>query len=581
MKAPVRAPVQARPAMERAVLLPAGALAFLLSGCAGAGHRYPEPGVPAPVAWADTLPMAEPAGSEGGDDVAQMLDESLTDQPGFQLSLSRRVAGIPPALNVDAFDETVPSAWFEPRISGGGFGPAQAAAGPPFPAPDTLGPLTVVAGKIDGVTPGFTVRDQKGDIYLLKFDPPGMPGLASGADVVSSRIFWAAGYHVPKDVVISIDPERLLLDPEAEVETADGERAMTPADVEAALGLTDVEPDGRVGALASLFLQGTPKGPFRFKGRRSDDPNDHYAHENRRELRGVWVLAAWINHVDLRIQNTLDMYVDPPGYLKHHFIDFATTLGSGSIRSLNPREGQEYAVDLAASMGRLVTLGLYRAGWEGTDGDPIHPSLGWLSGRQFDPAGWKPFYPAESLRRLTPRDGYWGARIVAAFTPDHLRAIVEEARYPQAAADTLVAILVERQHRTLRYWFGQVAPVEDVAANLEGDRLSLSFRDLGVDADLWSPEQTEYRLHVVGSEEEWGKGAMERSSEEIPARASRRQNLDVHLPPSVVRRLGKTTLSDPLVLGLSVYRSGSSARPAHIRLSGDGEGGVRVTGLIH
>jgi hypothetical protein len=369
-------------------------------------------------------------------------------------------------------------------------------------------------------------------------------------------------------VIVSLDPSRLRIAPDAEVEGAGGEtRSLTRTDVEEALARTSRGPDGRIRALASRFLPGVPKGPFRFQGRRTDDPNDHYPHEDRRELRGMWVLAAWTNHVDLRFQNTLDTWIDPPGYLRHHLIDFGTSLGSGGIRALNPREGSEYALDVAPVVGRLVTLGAWGMEWEGMEGEPLHPALGWLATETFDPEGWKPFNPNEPFRRLTPRDRFWGARRVAHFTRAHLRAIIAEARYPDEAGELLLEILLERRDRVLRHAFGQVAPVVQAEPELRDGRLRMRFRDLGLDEGLWSSGETAYR---------WAAGSR---SGVVLAREGAHQRVDVTLAPEVARTLRAGT--GPVAVELSVERPGAEPRPARLRIRGDGEGGVRRVGLIY
>ena len=125
-------------------------------------------------------------------------------------------------------------------------------------------------------------------------------------------------------------------------------------------------------------------------------------------------MSAWLNHVDMRFANTLDAYV-VPGYLRHYLIDFAATLGSGTIRPHDPREGQEYNFDFWPSMGRMFTLGFFRMGWEEEPFEIIDPSIGWMAVEEFDPGKWKPNWPNEAFSSVKVVDGYWGAKLVARF----------------------------------------------------------------------------------------------------------------------------------------------------------------------
>ena len=67
---------------------------------------------------------------------------------------------------------------------------------------------------------------------------------------------------------------------------------MVEADLDAILGRVECGNDGRWRAISSRFLPGKPIGPFDYKGRRPDDPNDSIDHEDRRELRGLRLFAA-------------------------------------------------------------------------------------------------------------------------------------------------------------------------------------------------------------------------------------------------------------------------------------------------
>ena len=59
------------------------------------------------------------------------------------------------------------------------------------------------------MTPGFSIKDGHGVGYILKFEPPGFSEMVSGAEVVSTKLFHAAGYHVPENYIVYFHPDIL------------------------------------------------------------------------------------------------------------------------------------------------------------------------------------------------------------------------------------------------------------------------------------------------------------------------------------------------------------------------------------
>jgi hypothetical protein len=101
------------------------------------------------------------------------------------------------ALNVDEQDAVrLPSTWWQPRVGFRTVDVDQVLRGP-GPGGPRAGTWTVTRAKTQGVTPGFFIKDADGTRFIIKFDPPSCPEMATGADVVSSYLFWAAGYNVP------------------------------------------------------------------------------------------------------------------------------------------------------------------------------------------------------------------------------------------------------------------------------------------------------------------------------------------------------------------------------------------------
>ena len=135
--------------------------------------------------------------------------------------------------------------------------------------------------KIDGANPGFRIKTSAGKVHVIKLDAVQQWGRASTGDVVGSRLYHAAGLHVPCNRVVHVDTDKLEL-PEQEIKDPGG-KTLTKERILELMAHLPREKDGTVRAMASEFLSGKPIGPWDYSGTRGDDPNDVVDHEDRRE----------------------------------------------------------------------------------------------------------------------------------------------------------------------------------------------------------------------------------------------------------------------------------------------------------
>ena len=154
-------------------------------------------------------------------------------------------------------------------------------------------------GQESGTDTGFRGVRHKGDHYVIKLDPIGIPQLATAAEAIATRVFYAIGYHTPENYIVSVDPANLVIEPGTTVEDSFGdEMTLTEWRFRRMIREVPLDSEGRMRVTASKYIPGTPLGPFRYYETRSDDPNDVFRHEDRRELRGLRLFAAWLNHDD-------------------------------------------------------------------------------------------------------------------------------------------------------------------------------------------------------------------------------------------------------------------------------------------
>lgn len=413
-------------------------------------------------------------------------------------SFHHRPHGRPgPARNVNTLGDVPDSSWFENRIGVRDLTIDEIARGPEV-GDGPQGRWTVIAGKSQGITPGFTVRDEAGVVWFVKFDRREYPVLSTGAEVIATRFFHAMGFFVPETRIAYFRRQELTIAPDARVSVKGGpKRAMKEADLDRILAHVKREADGTLRAVVSRRLDGRPLGPHKYHGTRTDDPNDVFPHEDRRELRGLRVFSAWLNHDDSRSVNSLDMYV-ADGYVKHHLLDFSSTLGSGSdatrqIGPQNPRAGNEYVIDWGPIAKSAFTLGLADRPWRKVR-YRLYPEVGNFESEFFRPDRWKPEYPNPAFERMRPEDAFWAARIVARFSDEAVRAAVATGRLGNPEAEAYLAdTLIARRDKIVAHYFRALNP-------LAGFRLedgALSFDNLGERSGLASAEAYEYQWFAL------------------------------------------------------------------------------------
>jgi hypothetical protein len=348
-----------------------------------------------------------------------------------------------------------------------------------------------VTGRPDsGITPKFTIRDARGDTYLIKLDPFRFPELPSSVEVISTKIFHAIGYNVPEDFIVTFDVSRLDVAPGAKIKTETGEkRPIQMEDVERWLKNAPRTANGSIRALASRYVPGKVVGQYRYTGTRSDDPNDIYPHERRRELRGLRVFAAWLNHDDARSINSIDTYVEENGrrYVRHYLQDFGSNLGGGSTSAQQPRGGNEYLIERGKIARGLYSMGLWQRDWEKTR-YPKNPSLGNIEADFFEPARWKTEYPQPAFGQMDAADAFWAASIASRFTNEMITAIVETGELSDPEAKRILTdIIIKRRDKVVAYWIGQTNPLDSFTVARSSAGAELAFDNAAIRVQVAQP----------------------------------------------------------------------------------------------
>jgi hypothetical protein len=370
------------------------------------------------------------------------------------------------AMNVNAVDEVPSSSWYTNRLSQTPMTPEEVAAGPcgaDFEAPE---PWTIVGGKPDGAYPGFQIRDANGVRYLLKPEKDLQHYRPAAAEAIGGSIFWAAGYHTSCNRIVDVDPSRLELDPEAMIERTNGtEEPLSAEHVAAVFEQAWQLPNGRHRSSLSRFVEGRPISMWRYEGTFDPDPNDVVPHEHRREVRGMYVLDAWVDHIDSRQENTLAAWMTPTnsgeGYVRHYMIDFGDCFGTiHEWDAIVRRLGHSGYLDFEHVIVDFLTLDIIQRPWFAARYGPTGNVLGYYDVFRFVPDQWRPGYPNPAFDQHTEADAAWMARIIARFSDEHLRQLVQIGRWGEPVqAEELLRTLIGRRDLVLERYLTRLSPL--------------------------------------------------------------------------------------------------------------------------
>ncbi|HSF17859.1 MAG TPA: hypothetical protein VLK65_20130 [Vicinamibacteria bacterium] len=483
-------------ALARTSTLATLVVLFRLGSSAGSQRFYPDDPLwkePPPRATLSPQPRA----------LSEILEglSNLVGAPGER----QPPRGVIEAVRTNTLGEVMDGPWYVNRHGRVRMTREALIRGPGDSAPPSLdAPWKALVVKPFGLRPGILIRDAKNDLYLLRFDPIGHPELSTGAEIVASKFFYALGYHVPENHIVTFDRSRLVAAPDGTgISSAGARRDLTEVDIDSFLENVEGRRTGLYRAVATRVPGDWAGllGPYQVYGERSDDPNDIVPHEHRRDLRGLFVFCAWLNHNFMRAVNTLDAVVQENGtpFIRHYLVDFTATLGSAGLQGEKKAwEGNETLLPGKKIFENMLSFGVYTPAWMRAS-YPGGDAVGRFGYDTFDPEDWTTNHEIAPFANRLPDDEFWAAKQVMAFSDDDIRTLVSTGQYTSPeAADWIANALIERRNRIGETYFAKVLPLDDFRID-EGE---LRFRDLEVEYGFTPSREYQVRWLSVNNETE-------------------------------------------------------------------------------
>ena len=167
------------------------------------------------------------------------------------------------AQNVNTIDEVPDSSWFTNRVYAKPLSVDDLTRGANTIDGPAAGKWTIIRAKTAGTAPGFTVRDEAGNIWFLSMDAHGYPVAATAAIAVATRLFWGLGYYVPESYLTTLRPENIVIGDKVTIPSHGRRRRFTHADLRDVFARANKSADGTYRVMAQRGLPGRVIGGFK------------------------------------------------------------------------------------------------------------------------------------------------------------------------------------------------------------------------------------------------------------------------------------------------------------------------------
>ena len=182
---------------------------------------------------AEPPPMATPdPGVRGLSELLEFFSNTF-GEPGER----HPEIGVIPAGAVNTLGEVMDSSWYTNRHGKRRLSREELVRGTGDGQPPLQDePWRVLAVKQFGNRPGVLMVDSQQQMYLLRFDPPGNLEMSTGAEMVSSKIFYALGYNTLENYIVYFPRAQMVASEAGEEITSMGDRRdLTEKDIDSFL----------------------------------------------------------------------------------------------------------------------------------------------------------------------------------------------------------------------------------------------------------------------------------------------------------------------------------------------------------